>query len=124
MRALTRTYGVLVFLLATPAWASDMCPLGMFVFLPPIYLLALVAFLAGAIVRGYGAALAWLFVLLLCALPALGALALCAGGAYHGEALRHEEMLTWSAVTFGVFVASYAWGLRRLWLVKAPAPVP
>ncbi|WP_044889722.1 hypothetical protein [Myxococcus hansupus] len=124
MRALTRTYGVAISLLATPAWASDMCPLAMFVFLPPIYLLALTAALVGAIVRSHRAAAVWQFILLFCALPALGVLALCSAGAYHGDTLRHEEMLTWSAVTLGVLVASYVWGIWRLSLVKAPEPAP
>ncbi|MCP3098604.1 hypothetical protein LZ198_06910 [Myxococcus sp. K15C18031901] len=122
MRIQTRVWGVLALLLSTPAWASDMCPMVVFVFIPPSYLLALVAVLVGIIVRGHRAANIWLVVLLLCVVPAVGMLMLCVEGAYHGSELRHEEMILPTVIAFGVLAVAYAFSLWRLCRVQPPAP--
>jgi hypothetical protein len=109
-----RMLSACVLLLALPAWASDMCPLGMFLLLPPVFVLAGVSFLAGWLVRSRTPALVWKVLLGVLALPALGALLLNFGGAYHGEELRHGEMIASSVLAFALLLSSYLWTFSRL----------
>ncbi len=103
-----------VLLLALPAWASDMCPMGAFILLPPVVLLTLVSFVAGWLVRGLTAARVWQVLLGVLALPALGALLFNLEGAYHGEELKHGEMIVSSALVFTLLLGSYLWAFSRL----------
>jgi preprotein translocase subunit SecY len=109
-----RVLGAGVFLLAFPAWASDMCPLAMVLLLPPVFVLALVSFVAGLLVRGHTAARVWKVLLGVLALPALGALLMNFGGAYHEEELMHGEMIGASIIALLTVLFSYLWTFSRL----------
>ncbi|HZI09552.1 MAG TPA: hypothetical protein VE153_04115 [Myxococcus sp.] len=116
-----RVLGAGVFLLALPAWASKMCmcPLGMFLLLPPVFVLALVSIVTGLLVRGRTATRVWQVLLGVLALPALGALRMNFRGAYHGEKLWHEEMIVSSAVVLILLLGSYLWTFSQLARARA-----
>ncbi|MCY1018836.1 hypothetical protein [Pyxidicoccus sp. MSG2] len=122
MRGMKQAVGVLALLVAFPAWASDMCELGALVFLPPVFLCAVIAFFVGLVVRGSTAALVWMLILGLCAIPTFGLAAISVGGAYHGSELRHVTMFNVSAWAMVTLVAAYVWCFWRLLRVKGPPP--
>lgn len=123
-RDAVRALGAAVLLLALPAWASDMCPIGSVFLLPPAFLVAFAGLLAGLWVRGRTAAVVWGALLGVLALPGFGAALLNLSGAYHGPELAHPNMLTASAVTLAVLLASYVWAFQRLLSVSRRHPRP
>jgi Na+/H+ antiporter NhaC len=118
MRGSKQAVGVFALLVSSPAWASDMCELGALVFLPPVFLCAVVAFFVGLVVRGRTATLVWKWLLGLCAIPVFGLAAISMGGAYHGSELRHVGMFNASAWALGVLLAAYVWCFWRLLSAK------
>ncbi len=114
MRDSKQVLGVLALLFALPAWASDMCELGMMFFLPPGFLLFIVTWLVGLTVRGPMAAIIWGVLLLACAVPAVGVTLFYLGGSFHGPELRHEEMFGASVITLLALCAMYGWTFPRL----------
>jgi FtsH-binding integral membrane protein len=106
--------GVLAFLAAMPAWASDMCEMGALMFLPPVFLGALIAFLIGLLVSRPSTARVCLGLLFVGAFPMAGLLFLCINGAFHGTELRHEGMFHWSLGALATLVAAYVSAYGRL----------
>ncbi|MFP2927754.1 hypothetical protein ACLESO_21655 [Pyxidicoccus sp. 3LG] len=133
MRDSKRVMGVLGFLAALPAWASDMCALGALVFLPPVFLWAFVVFLMGLLVRKPGTRRVSWVLLVIGALPTVVLTFTSLIGAFHGSELKHDQMFTTSAVAGGALVASYVWAIWRFLTVprepqhasvsKGPHPV-
>ncbi len=122
MRDVKQALGVAVFLLAAPAWASDMCPLGLLVFLPPIFLWVIVALVVGFRVKRAPAARVWTVLLTVGALPALGLAHLSFMGAFHGSELRHEEMLLPAVTSALALLGSYGWAMRRMLMIPSATP--
>ena len=123
MRDSKQVVGVLAFLLALPAWASDMCELGLVLLLPPAFLLIMIAIIVGAVVRKPMTALIWGVLLLLLAIPGMGAAFRSLDGAFHGQELKHEGMYNISAATLLAQVAVYAWALGRLFMAFIKGPL-
>jgi uncharacterized membrane protein YhaH (DUF805 family) len=114
MRDSKRVMGVLVFLAALPAWASDMCELAAIVLLPPVYLLVIVTCLLGLFVRRPNTARVSGWLLILCAVPALGAGIFSLNGSFHDSDLKHLEMFGASVLAVAALFASYTWAAWRL----------
>lgn len=117
MRDSKQLLGVLAFLTALPAWASDMCEIGMVFLIPPALLMMVVTWFVGLTVRKPTAAIIWGVLLLLCAVPAVGGTVISMGGAFHGEELKHEGMFNASAIVLLMLLAMYAWSYARLYAV-------
>ncbi|WP_164012551.1 hypothetical protein [Pyxidicoccus trucidator] len=115
MRDVKQAMGVSVLLVSAPAWANanDMCELVMLMFLPPVFLWAVVSFLAGVWVRGPTAVRVWGIVLTVGIVPTFGAAGLSMSGAFHSSGLRHEVMLIISSVAMVALLVCYAWALVR-----------
>jgi hypothetical protein len=115
MRDLKQVLGVSLFLVALPAWASrmDLRPF-LTIFLWPSYGAAIVACLVGLLVRSAAAARVWRVLLLLGAIPAIGAAMF-----FHRIVSQHvhtDQAELFGSLVFAILalIGSHVWAFWRI----------